>query len=365
MKKTIANIALVVFSVLVTLAFVDLVVWLTPRNLLPAPLRQLAASMDLRAHKYARPDSNLRYIIQPGTDVLFVSEEFSFRTKTNLNYPDAGFRGGTLGGPTWGVAVGDSFTFGCCVNQEESWVALLAGLANREIENLGIPGYAPAQYTQILAKYGSSLKPRVVLYGLYTNDLIESVVFDHWVSKGRKKKPFSFKRFAKQHSVIYNLLRNGGSPRIKHERYVAAAGTRVRLDRRKLRLPFMLEPDGFDSAWALAAKEIDSAIEQSKRINATFVLLYFPSKEEIYWDLIGYERQEFPAFAEQKDRISMATREFCRSRELACFDLTPALKKDALQREDLYYPFDTHWNERGNRLAAHEIYRFLLESGIL
>jgi hypothetical protein len=78
----------------------------------------------------------------------------------NLNH--AGFRGGTLGGPAWGVAVGDSFTFGLGVNQESTWVARLARLSKREIVNLGVQGTGPQQYTLTLERFGVSLRPKII-----------------------------------------------------------------------------------------------------------------------------------------------------------------------------------------------------------
>ena len=99
--------------------------------------------MALGTRRYSRPHDDLKYTIKPGTDFELKQPEFVFRYKTNLNFPDAGFRGGTLGGPVWGVAVGDSFTFGSGVNQEATWVAQLAALANKDVLNLGVPGYGP------------------------------------------------------------------------------------------------------------------------------------------------------------------------------------------------------------------------------
>jgi hypothetical protein len=365
MKKIIGNVSVLIFGVILTVVVIDLAVWLSPRGLLPPPLRQLVGSMDSRPHNYMRADSTLRYVMKPGAAVDFVGKEFSFRIQTHLNFPNAGFRGGVLGGQVWGVAVGDSFTFGCCVNQEDTWVALLAGFAKREIANLGIPGYAPPQYTRTLEKYGAPLKPKVVLYGLYSNDLIESVLFDQWLLKGKTRQRFSFKRFVKHYSVVYNLVDNMRGPRRKDTQFVTIPGLEVKLDRNKLQSPFKLAPEGFDSAWALVDREIDNAIELSKRIDAAFVLLYFPAKEEVYWDLIGDKKHEFRLFEKQKNKVSEAALELCRSRRLACLDLTPALKAEALQPQDLYYPVDIHWNEKGYQIAAKEIYRFLSSEKLL
>ncbi len=46
-----------------------------------------------------------------------------------------------------------------------------------------------------------------------------------------------------------------------------------------------LQIKDFASAWAGIARQIEDAHQESKRIDATFILLYFPQKEEVYWEL--------------------------------------------------------------------------------
>lgn len=364
MKKFFGNAVLVLVGIVLPIVVVDVTVWFLPTDLLPSALRNLKQRMEAsQTPKYWRADAYLRSVIRPGTDAMFVGDEFSFRTKTHLNFPDAGFRGGSLGGPIWGIAVGDSFTFGCCVNQGKSWVTHLANLAHHEIANLGIPGHGPQQYTRTLEKYGLQLKPKVVFYGLYTNDLADSISFDEWL-KGHKK-PGSFKRFLKQHSVVYNLLRSLRSPDDKNSRYIDVQGTAVKLVPGKLRDPFEVAPRVFDTAWALTARQIERAIADAKRIDATFVLLYFPSKEEVYWDSVKDEAKRYRSFEEQRGKLSRAAGALCVSDRILCLDLTAALQRRALQRQSLYYPIDIHWNEQGNRAVAEEIYRFLLGKNIV
>lgn len=362
MKKLLGNTALVLFSSIVSALLLEFAIWLSPNDLLPAQVRHVIEGMESRVPNYWRADPYLRGVIRPGTDFPFVGEEFSFRIKTNLNFPDAGFRGGTLGGPVWGVALGDSFTFGCCVDQEDTWVDHLARLSKNEIANLGIPGHGPAQYTRVLEKYGLSLKPKVAFYGLYANDLADSIDFEQWLN-GREKR-MGFRRFAKHHSVVYHLIRSLRRADRPSKRRISVDGTGIKVNRKKLADPYEIGSHGFDGGWALTKREIIGAIEQSKRIGATFVLLYFPSKEEVYRDLIEDGENSLRSFKQERDRFMDATRRFCDNEQLHCLDLTPALKKRALNREDIYFPRDIHWNEEGNRIVSEEIYRFGLDKKI-
>jgi len=363
MNRILGNFVLALLGIILPIAAVDLTVWLLPKEILPAPLRNLSARMEAhRTPKYWRPDPYLRGLIRPGTDDLFVGEEFSFRTKTHLNFADAGFRGGLLGGPVWGVAVGDSFTFGCCVDQEQTWVARLAELTHHEFANLGMPGHGPPQYTRTLEKYGLGLKPRVVLYGLYTNDLADSVDFDRWL-RGHKKRA-SFKRFMKQHSAFYNLIRSLRGDENSYPDYLDVKNTRVKLSPGKLRDPYEIPPSVFDSAWALTVRQIDRANTDAKKIGASFVLLYFPSKEEVYWDMVKSAAKEYASFERQRGKLGRAAETLCASQQIACLDLTPALTRLAGQGQTLYYPIDIHWNEQGHRAVAERINQFLQEKHI-
>ena len=364
MKKILGNSVLILLGLVLPIAAIDLVVWFLPTRFLPASLNNLVRQMEAhQTPKYWRADPYLRSVMRPGTDALFVGEEFSFRTKTNLNFPDAGFRGGSAKAPVWGIAVGDSFTFGCCVDQEKTWIANLATLAHHEIVNLGIPGHGPPQYTRTLEKYGLSLKPKVVFYGLYTNDLADIVSFEQWL-RGRKKR-ISFKRFMKQHSVIYNLIENLRAPHNHHSDYIDVQGTAVKLSPGKLKDPYEVAPNVFDSAWTMTAQQIVRAITDAQRIDATFVLLYFPSKEEIYWDLVKDRAKGYQSFEGLRGKLGRAAEILCGSQHILCMDLTPTLTQRALLRQTLYYPIDIHWNEQGHRAVADAIYQFLLKRKIL
>jgi hypothetical protein len=361
LKRILARTALALLSTGFTLGAIDLTVYLMPKHLLPGPLRDLNVLMTINSEAYYIKDPTIGYMIRPGTDLLFPGEEFRFRLQTRLNYPSAGFRGGTLGGPAWGAAFGDSFTFGAGVDHEATWVARLARLTQREIINLGMPGHGPHQYTRIFKKYGAPFAPKFVFYALHTNDLRDVVRFE--APPARRERRMTPKRFMKRYSVTYNvsgnILRSIKKNRVNDTRNDIG----LKLADRRLRDPYLVPDDKFAPAWEAAARQIEDAIAESKRINATFVLLYFPSKEEVYWELVKDKVTE--AFKERVDKLGETILAFCAARDLLCLDLTPALKARGLRGEQFYFPVDVHWNEQGNALGAEEIYKFLVEKKLI
>lgn len=361
MKSLLAKTALVLLSILFALGAFDLTVYLFPRHFLPASLRNLVILME--RDTYFVKDPPIGNMIRPQTDYFFPGEEFTFRIQTRLNFPSAGFRGGTLGGPAWGAAFGDSFTFGAGVDQQATWVAQLSQLTNREIMNFGVPGHGPHQYTRILQKYGVRLRPKVVFYALFSNDLRDGVRFEAPAANRRQR--MTAKGFLTRYSASYNIFNNV----IRSFKKSGANDRRnpigLKLLDRRLLDPYAIADQRFASAWAGIARQIEDAHQESKRINATFILLYFPQKEEVYWELAKERIKSIDVFKERIDRLGKTIAALCGARDLLCLDLTPTLKARGLRGETFYFPVDIHWNEKGNSLVAQAIYRFLLEKKLI
>ena len=363
MKDVLKNAALVLFGVLAALVVLELGVRIVPSQFLPPSVRSTLQEIEARLHSNDPylPDPKLWYVIRPGTDFVFKHPDADFRMKTNLNFPTAGFRGGTLGGPAWGVAVGDSFTFGLGVNQEATWIAQLAKLSQRDIINLGVPGWGPQQYTRTLEQYGLPLNPKIVFYGLFSNDVGNVTRFE---KDDGHFNGFSLRQFMRLHSVTFNLFRQLRRAK-RAVKDIALDDLGFNFSSENLKDRILADSKRFPRGWPLTSQEIETAYRDSQRSNAIFVLLYFPSKEEVYWEPIKENAKSLELFDDRIDQLRNATMNFCQSRQFLCIDLTPALKKRASQREKVYFSVDSHWNEPGNRVVAEEIYQHLVEKKIL
>ncbi len=363
-KRITGTIALILLGSLIAVLAVELGVRALPDGILPASTHQLLRDMNARREKRAHYNthSKLWYVFKPGTKIVVEHPDFKFEIKTNLNLPEAGFRGGTLGGPAWGVAVGDSFTFGFGVNQENSWVALLADEITQDIINLGVPGWGPQQYTRSLERFGIPMKPKVVFYGLHQNDTANGVRFE---KRGGRFERFSIRIYLSYNSLLYNFFE-------KLRRDAKSPSPNIILPQINLRtstadIKEMLEKENryFPKGWPIAQREIAKAFNAARTVGAEFVILYFPPKEETYWEQIR-EKISLPEDSEKHlGKLSKALHELCAARRFLCLDLTPALKARTSGRETLYFEHDGHLNEKGNRVVANEIRRFLSEKGML
>lgn len=83
-------------------------------------------------------------------------------------YTDAlGFRSqkpGTKSLPGGIVTIGDSWTFGYCVNYEETYPYFLEKLLNIPVTNLGVPAYGSGSTYGLFKRHVSKLQPKLVIY---------------------------------------------------------------------------------------------------------------------------------------------------------------------------------------------------------
>jgi SGNH hydrolase-like domain, acetyltransferase AlgX len=353
---------LLFFGIGTAVAALEICARVLPIDSLPGSLPAVVQSMRLHANTFYRRDPYFRYITGPNLNFLIQHRDFTYRVKTTLNLGQAGFRGGTLGGPAWGVAVGDSFTFGMGVDQESTWAAQLAKLARREIINLSVPGWGPQQYTRAIERYGTSLNPKIFFYAIYRNDLQDVLLFDQWLHEPGYEK--AIESFLRTNSIAFNLWRFWTNPSLGWED-IRLDDVELKFSSDKLKQSLNDERNNFNSAWSLTEREIELAMNYSKRAGATFVLLYLPSKEEAYWELIKLNKISLKSFDDSIEIFRTHIMEFCKTRQILCLDLTPALRTRASQGAKLYFPHDSHWTEAGNRLVADEIYGFLTAKGTL
>ena len=135
--------------------------------------------MQLHENVYRR-DVYLQYVIDPGADHLFQHREFTYRVKPGLKLGQAGFRGSPLQSPGMRAsALGDSFLHSAVgVEHDSTWVARIRKTDAEKMVNLGVPGVGSLNHIpRALEQYGAPLKPKVVWYALYRNDLQDVLLF--------------------------------------------------------------------------------------------------------------------------------------------------------------------------------------------
>lgn len=132
------------------------------------------------------PENQLQdvFYLPPNTEVVYKTSEFTITVKTNA----LGFRGKdySLTKPQNTVrilTVGDSFTYGWGVNNDDTWPAILEKELNKsinakkvEVLNFGKSGLNPIEYAEIANKYVPIFKPDYVLVGIVEGDDIDQLI---------------------------------------------------------------------------------------------------------------------------------------------------------------------------------------------
>jgi hypothetical protein len=137
--------------------------------LLPVPVR-LALSDP--SGRLSRADSRFLLTYRPGLDTWFTpTAEMSYRVRT-IAAPDGavGLRDDGWSGRPYAVAVGDSFTAGMGVEDDEPWSEVAERRLGRDVVNLGFEGYGSQQELAMLREVGLPLKPEWALFFVNFND---------------------------------------------------------------------------------------------------------------------------------------------------------------------------------------------------
>ena len=258
------------------------------------------------------------------------------------------------------IAVGDSLTYSQMVDDDRAWPAILArALPHSPILNLGLVGAGPQQYLRIYETFGIERAPRVLLVGLFLgNDLWDARKFDRWWQAGGEGSVVEFGRKDALPGVRGWIERRMQRLRLpvllkdlrqsyREGRFLGgktltlAGGGRVQL------VPSLLaQMAGYEKPGRPEFTLVLDTLEQMHRLAARHqthcLILFLPSKEEVYLPLTGAEAADLAApFLPELEK-----------RGVAYLDLGPPFRQRAAAGEQLFFEVDGHPNAQGYELIA-------------
>ena len=295
------------------------------------------------------------------------------------------------------LAVGDSFTFGWGVTENESWVGMLdSAYPNLEVLNLGRGGAHPGDHVQLLRQALPLLKPDLVLVNiLQGNDLNQLMRMIEYDEAGRPELPMpkqtnesGLQKLQRFLATIWPTLSKRFRPAvdigdrwkfeadnfdifltdsIKMARYTAIPDKvkSVFLEGRlnpSLIYDAVHFPDLFvqanDTADALYKKGLIRLTDHLREMTelcathqAQLVVLSLPNRPYTcagctpYLDSVGLTLSGLIPPLPLADH---ATKMAAQANGLTCLTFTAAMQAKCPSNE-LYFPFDGHWNAQGNR----------------
>jgi lysophospholipase L1-like esterase len=347
-----------------------------------------------------------------------VLHRFTFRTD------DEGFRNARVRPRIDVAALGDSFTDAMTLRIEDSWPAQLEHETGLAVQNYGTAGFGPQQELLALKEYAVRHHPRIVVLAYFAgNDLFDAEAFDEFTRSGgavrRAVQGWQIKDVVSRADTwfLVSALRATGTWLSKLERAEARAdaspartapdarvgaapASGVAFDRgmfaatvngRAMRWAFMppyLNTLTFSerdlagrNGWALTQQAIAEMQDVSRGIGATMIVMFLPFKSQVYlpWlaesqpaselsrELAFYlpDNPGTPDVEEMlRNRLAQnrLMRGFCEARGIPFLDTTDALTAGFVSGENMYFPDESHLNERGHAVVAHELAAHLRRS---
>lgn len=354
-----SRLLLLVFSALLVLLPVEL--YLRKKVRLHPPISR---ADPVTGHSL-RPNRTIRDTSPGDFSVTYTTNRFGFRYRDiAVEKPPGTLR--ILG-------VGDSFTFGVGVEQEQTFLAHLEDrlartqLAPVEVVNCGASGWGTSNALTFLEGRGFAFNPDLILLGFFANDPEDDWRSDLYrVIDGTLERtpadelPAYYPEQAAIHSIpFYDFL-------ARHSALLALLRTRYTAWRGPTQVP---RKAARDPAGATGDPRIASDDEL-----LAFTRLLFRRLRQVTAEhqipvavlLIPGRRLFSPrGGGEVRSRFS-AVRRLCQDEQLPCLDTSSLLLGSGHAVDDLYYQFhDIHWTPLTHRLVSEALLAFLLDQGLL
>ncbi len=251
------------------------------------------------------------------------------------------------------AALGDSFVFGFGVQDQETFPAVLeADGGNREVLNLGVPGYGIDQIYLSYREIAKQYHPDIVLIGVFPEAFWRCT--RSFADSGHVKPYFSLSE--KGDLILHNvpvpppfslttdqfppLLEQSDLQKVLNRSvlYRVAKKPLIKLAK-NMRL---IDPDTSEE-WMIGRAILQKLILEVRRDQATPILVLLPPKD---W-----------AESTRRTSLERSIRRFADREKVDLINLRPefndAVAKDGL--EVYYIKNDWHWTSQGNLLAANVI----------
>ncbi len=296
------------------------------------------------------------------------------------------------------VAIGDSHTYGNTARMDESWPQVLGRLTGQQVYNMGFGGYGPNQYIHLLKTKALSLKPRLIICGLYMGDDFENAFLityglDHWAYL-RKLAPEKvnfdiwetppaptwhkkIRVWLSRHSVIYQLAfhrsllgRLQGQLQIKHAQQVNDSATSLIVPEKHILEAF--RPKGILRRLDQGSESVREGMritftllqemnEISHENNAQFLVVVIPTKEMVFSDYLEHNAQlplsDVLDNLVANERLARErTFKFLQEAGIFYVDTLPTLKTAVGQELYARTVADMHPNKNGYRMIAEAVY---------
>ena len=343
------------------------------------------------------PDPMLRYRVKPHSAG---HDSWGYRNKYVPNIADI-------------VAIGDSQTYGESALAKYSWPSILQKLTGKEIYNMGLGGYGPAEYFYLMENKAMLLKPKLIIAGFYLgNDLSDTYAavysIPYWQDfrnpkfiiqedtsvdthrapveikipprepfrKTLKTRVYFLANWLAGNSVLYRVITASYlGDRIRQNTMIAMGEEIVMLTNdeygihtgftpeRRLQALDLDKPDVREGL-RLALGFFNSMNEYATKHGIGFLVVIIPTKESVYGDFIEgnhvlQDSEIIDRLLKNEREVSTMAQAYFKENRISYLDFLVPLR-NAAKNEQLYpNNYSGHFNGNGNRVIAEYIKRYL------
>jgi hypothetical protein len=329
------------------------------------PLKQYKVS-DFRGDKY----SPIYHTEVPPLTIYGSTDKEGFSHNSHIDPSDV-------------IVIGDSY-IASGLNEADSFGSMLERLSGLTVTNLGVGGYGPFQYLEVLKRYGLKRKPKYALFSFFEgNDISDIKSYLLW----KNGAPYNTLPIGYRSSSSYFILRRYFlaitdtisylSENLKEkaaqffsnkdnqysregEIHPDLALLHLGNENHKVLLFYKIKvnKDLLNSEEGVALRKILMEFRSiCTENNIIPIVLYIPIAAHIYAEYSTNEsgtnwlkmrEEQIAAKANVENAISHLVQEL----HMQFIDLVPTFEAAAKDGKLLYYPFDTHWNSEGRSVAA-------------
>lgn len=321
------------------------------------------------------PDPPGRYRLAPGYRGR-ITNRAEYDNQIRMN--QAGLRGPELvesGDSLRVLAIGDSFTFGVGVEDDQTFVALLAdrltaGGTQAQGLNAGIPAFGVPDAATWFRLHGASLEPDVVILAIFLgNDLIDAspdreeiLVVDGLLVPA--ESPRGVKAWLFRHSQLYGALKGlAETPALRPLRSKLGLGEpwTLRVLREELDVYRRGAEDRLRPAIEATDRALADLIAAVRASDAELVALLIPSEVQVdpeRW-AAAVETLELDPEAYDPAIPTRIFRGLLEAHGIARVEVASALAERIAVGDALYFRRDRHWTPAGHSIAAEALARSL------
>ena len=280
----------------------------------------------------------------------------------SLGYPGPEFQHEKVPGRLRVAALGDSFAVGPAVPYADNYLKLLEReLQDVEIYNFGVSGTGPREYLAILCEDVWQFRPDFVLVSVFVgNDITEIMATPRHLDP---RQCCTYLLATRAWNILQDRWRQSAtvSTTVTEENHGLAPATYREVEARRLAVCLRPPSLALERKWQRALGYLEQIAAQCRARDVPLGFVLIPDEFQVNPSVLSAAMEDAGVLAAALDLCLPQERlvKFCADRQTSCLDLLPTFRGVP----ETYAPNDTHWNVRGNHLAANCLARWLAGDG--